>query len=323
MRFSLILLTLLVAALPQTAVAGVIQERPVVAPDRLIYDDEVEFKDGFAISEQGVEVVFTRTTGELPLRTTRQACTAESDDLVRCGDLEGIGVLELELIAGDDEVDASEVRSFRIVAHTGSGNAKLTGGALDDELSSDTGGDELSGGPGNDVLTAGAESDDAPDRDILDGGPGRDRMSTGPDADVVLARDGEADQVDCGAGAGDRVVADRIDELVGCEIVDYPPPPPSPIGSSTVTVSSGPDLSTVVRFPRARCLPRRIRVAPVNGFVPATTVLWARGRVVANGTGERHTLRIPRLKGRRVTLRAAITGADGSRVTTSRAYRIC
>jgi len=82
--------------------------------------------------------------------------------------------------------------------------------------------DRLYGGPGADVLTGGD------DDDRLYGGAGADRLIGGDDDDLVvggagpdliLARDGERDDVRCGAGR-DRVVADQLDRLTGCETVD-------------------------------------------------------------------------------------------------------
>ena len=48
---------------------------------------------------------------------------------------------------------------------------------------------------------------------------GRDRVFAGPGNDTVSALDGARDSIDCGAGSRDRVVADRIDILRGCERV--------------------------------------------------------------------------------------------------------
>jgi RTX calcium-binding nonapeptide repeat (4 copies) len=52
--------------------------------------------------------------------------------------------------------------------------------------------------------------------DRLDGRGGRDRLDGGAGDDLVLAADGEVDQVECGPGE-DRVRADPGDRLGGCE----------------------------------------------------------------------------------------------------------
>ena len=75
------------------------------------------------------------------------------------------------------------------------------------------GADALRGGAGPSVLEAGAGND------VVDGQAGPDLLDAGPGDDLVLARDGEPDRVDCGAGA-DSVSADVIDVLVNCEAVD-------------------------------------------------------------------------------------------------------
>ncbi len=85
---------------------------------------------------------------------------------------------------------------------------------------------DVAGLDGVDVIRSGTG------RDALDGGPGADRLFPGGgsdtvrggrDADVIEARDGVVDLVDCGSGV-DTVVADRADLLVGCETVRLPPP---------------------------------------------------------------------------------------------------
>ncbi len=63
--------------------------------------------------------------------------------------------------------------------------------------------DQLFGESGNDVLRAGDG------RNLLDGGSGNDRLE---------ARNGERDDVRCGAGK-DRAIVDRIDRVSGCESI--------------------------------------------------------------------------------------------------------
>jgi Ca2+-binding RTX toxin-like protein len=88
----------------------------------------------------------------------------------------------------------------------GSGAESLAGGRGDDLIDGRGGADELSGGRGDDLIR---------------GGPGRDTIDAGPGDDVVVTwQDGRRDAVDCGAGVGDRAVADAADVLVDCEVVD-------------------------------------------------------------------------------------------------------
>jgi Ca2+-binding RTX toxin-like protein len=71
------------------------------------------------------------------------------------------------------------------------------------------GADQLHGSPGNDVLK---------------GNAGRDSIIiAGFGADLVHARDGEPDWIDCGPGR-DRAVVDRGDRVRGCEHVVRPAP---------------------------------------------------------------------------------------------------
>jgi Ca2+-binding RTX toxin-like protein len=85
----------------------------------------------------------------------------------------------------------------------------------------------IDGGPGDDVIEGGLNDD------TLTGGPGKDkilgdssqntcnflacRISFGND--VINARDGEQDSIDCGVG-DDRATVDAIDVVANCETVD-------------------------------------------------------------------------------------------------------
>ncbi len=99
----------------------------------------------------------------------------------------------------------------------------LLGRGGNDSLSGRGGGDRLSGGPGADELT---------------GGPGADRLHGDGGNDRLLARDGAADTVNCGAGSGDVALVDHVDRVVAnCErveglLVDEPPAPDPPASPS-------------------------------------------------------------------------------------------
>lgn len=119
------------------------------------------------------------------------------------------------------------------VFNGGSGDDVARGGDGDDELWGDSGGDQLFGDGGGDKLY-GAEGDDR-----VEGGPGLDSLfgdyatcsAYGCPAgnDQLLARDGEPDALNCGAGA-DGAQVDAVD-TVGqdgfqvCESVDRAAPP--------------------------------------------------------------------------------------------------
>lgn len=79
------------------------------------------------------------------------------------------------------------------------------------------GDDTVVTGPAADTALAGAGND------RVTSGAGADLISLGEGDDRAVVRDGEVDDVDCGAGA-DIVVADAIDRLVRCEEVLLPVP---------------------------------------------------------------------------------------------------
>jgi Ca2+-binding RTX toxin-like protein len=55
--------------------------------------------------------------------------------------------------------------------------------------------------------------------DIINPRGGRDRVFAGAGNDTIAALDGAKDTIDCGSGRRDRVTADRMDTLRGCERV--------------------------------------------------------------------------------------------------------
>ena len=121
---------------------------------------------------------------------------------------------------GSDEIDGGPGND---TLNGGPGNDSLEGGPGNDRTGevpgSDCKGESLDGndkidaGPGNDVMQGG------PGSDQITGGPGKHKLDVGPGADAINVADGERDIVKCGAGR-DTVTADRVDKLVGCEIVD-------------------------------------------------------------------------------------------------------
>jgi Ca2+-binding RTX toxin-like protein len=123
--------------------------------------------------------------------------------------------------AGDDELT--------VWANIDEGNSTLLGNGGNDKLTAGDYQDNLDGGPGNDVLNAGFGND------TLTGGPGQDTIFADATSascgwysytckipfgnDIVYARDGEADTIDCGVGE-DTAYVDAIDTVANCETVD-------------------------------------------------------------------------------------------------------
>jgi RTX calcium-binding nonapeptide repeat (4 copies) len=130
--------------------------------------------------------------------------------------LQSRGVVRLG--PGDDSfeiggVDIPEQGSH--VVYGGGGNDYLRGGPDDDRLYGGPGDDRVRGFVGANRLYGGAGDDSVTGRlaaqpQLLDGGPGRDTIAGGAGPDRILARDGYADTIDCGAGR-DIVIAERRD----------------------------------------------------------------------------------------------------------------
>jgi Ca2+-binding RTX toxin-like protein len=131
----------------------------------------------------------------------------EGDDVVR----------DVESVRGGWAADSitGSPRAERLAGFAG--NDALSGGGGGDNLDGGEGDDTVSGGSGSDVVAGGAEND------VVDGGPGGDQLygeyrlgcaiwSCASGDDVIRARDGEADFVECGDG-DDRATVDRTDVL--------------------------------------------------------------------------------------------------------------
>jgi hypothetical protein len=135
-----------------------------------------------------------------------------------------------------------------------------------DRLVAYDGHDSIEGGDGDDFMQGGFGND------VLDGGAGvdqflGDRTESNVFAvgnDTMRARDGNAEQIDCGIGGGDSVVADASDVVsTNCESVDRPP---GPNGNDAF----GAKTLVTVRLASAR-IPARgplpVRIHNANPFV--------------------------------------------------------
>jgi hypothetical protein len=101
------------------------------------------------------------------------------------------------------------------------GGDLITGTKGKDVLSGGKGEDCISGGPGNDTLSGGDGADSlsgGAGNDAIDGGKGRNKISGGAGNDAINAANHSRDTVNCGSGR-DKVTADRMDRLRGCEHV--------------------------------------------------------------------------------------------------------
>jgi Ca2+-binding RTX toxin-like protein len=140
-------------------------------------------------------------------------------------DVRDLDVLQLFVpatVVGTDAANAIEIHA--------DGDSAIEGRAGADDLRAGSGRETIDGGTGDDRIEGGWN------HDTLTGGPGRDVIHGDSTAgncggggqsctipfgnDTIDARDGEADQVDCGPGQ-DRVTADALDTVAAdCEVVD-------------------------------------------------------------------------------------------------------
>lgn len=123
-----------------------------------------------------------------------------------------------DVVAGSSVPVALRVRAGAGADSVGGSSAAdtIAGGAGNDTLFGNDGPDVVTGGAGDDVVSGDA------DDDVLTGGAGTDGLYGGLGADTLHARDGELDEVACGAGA-DRVVADQFDTVIepdSCETIE-------------------------------------------------------------------------------------------------------
>ncbi len=116
--------------------------------------------------------------------------------------------------SGDDDIRGGSGIDFVI---GDGGNDVLRGGGELDFLYSGGGDDVVFGGGGPDSIDLAGGNDTAygdAGLDDIEGGSGTDRMYGGGDDDLIRARDGEPDTIDCGAGSADvaRVDAAELDQ---------------------------------------------------------------------------------------------------------------
>ena len=150
-----------------------------------------------------------------------------------------------------------------------SNSSTVRGLGGNDHLVTYDGNDDIEGGGGDDFLQGGFGND------VLDGGAGvdqflGDRTESNVFAvgnDTVRARDGNAEQIDCGIGGGDSVVADSNDVVsTTCESVDRGPFGDQRFGAKTLVTLR---LASA-RIPARGPLP--VRIANGNPFVVTGSV---------------------------------------------------
>src|SRR4051812_34781563 len=241
-RLGLIVLSVVIAACPAA---------PALASTVAVWHGELTLTDaGRAANAVSIEpgpLGSLIVTDDAAVLTARHGCGTRPDHEAGC--LGPIFVVRADLGAGDDSLDAIDLRTPVGAlggpgddALAGGGGADdLDGGAGDDSLSGAAGADRLAGGDGDDLLYGGNGPDtllgDAgsdilngglSSGDVLIGGDGPDLLRGGGGADVLegdagddlLAGDGGANMVDPGAGTDEVLVRDSARDEVDCQSTD-------------------------------------------------------------------------------------------------------
>jgi Ca2+-binding RTX toxin-like protein len=169
--------------------------------------------------------------------------------------------------AADREPSSIQGRGGSDDLRSGSGRETIDGGAGDDRIEGGFNHDVLTGGPGKDAIYGDSTSGNC-------GGNGQ--SCTIPFGnDTIDARDGEADQVDCGPGE-DKATVDAADTVAAnCESVSREGVQPDGAESA---------MSLRIGKPgRLRALLRKGLVVRLAGFPPGTTRISAHagGRLAA------------------------------------------
>jgi Ca2+-binding RTX toxin-like protein len=211
-------------------------------------------------------------------------------DTVTYEDRTGEVVVTLDGLANDGEADEGDNVLPDVEV--------ILGGLEDDDLSGDAGDNTVEGGTGE---------------DLIDGKLDPDRLLGGDRPDLVMARDGDPDEVACGDGR-DLAIADREDEVIECETVDRP-------GSRRVVVGRyallSPRREVGLRLPRGRRffplaqtvkIPIGSTIDPPEGGVVRLTTASDRegGRKLVSASGGPFTVR--QRAGRRAVTRLWLSG---------------
>lgn len=191
--------------------------------DKVLYAGNVA-SDHLTITKSGSSVVFEDPTATIT--PTDAWCAQFNVHKVTCysqpGFISGmIQSVEARMDEGADEVAISADSGIAVSVDGEEGNDSLTTGDAGNLLFGGAGDDTLTGGDGADQIFGDAGEDE------IDPGAGKDDVFGGADADTITAKDGEVDQINCGA-ATDTVTADLTDKKLSCEVggdLQFAPPP--------------------------------------------------------------------------------------------------
>jgi hypothetical protein len=217
------------------------------------------------------------------------------------------------------------------------GDDSLYGYDFDDTVDGGAGNDHVEGGLGNDSVTGG------PGRDVIYGDATASRctyysckISFGND--VINARDGEADTIDCGIGT-DKAIVDAIDTVANCETVDAAGASGAGIGGGRPGGGNGAALAISVSKARlARLIAKGLPVSVAcAGACKIDGTLTLRGKKVGGGHGTalragtaKATLRLnkagkktlKRLRSATLKVKVTMTAADGAKLSAAKTVTV-
>ena len=284
--------------------------------------------------------------GDPPLTVTQDGAPndgrpGENDNVTSVEKISITGHGSFEGTQGDDVFSLYGSSGAKTATMLG-GNDKFDGSKGQETVDGGPGNDELSGSFGHDTITGG------PGRDIIDGDGGSYcglySCSVPFGNDVIFARDGEADTIECGVGE-DKVTADAVDTVApSCETVDRAggagpggttPGGTTPGGTTTTTpgavglkllsrkslralLRSG--LAFEVTCPAGCAITGRLvhKGKPIG--TGRKTLLGAGKAKVVVKVGRRHKAKLRRLRKASLTLKVASKDAAGATTTVSRTF---
>ena len=225
--------------------------------------------------------------------------------------------------------------TFVIYNPGNSGPSTLIGLGGDDELVGHDFDDTVDGGAGNDKVEGGLGNDS------VTGGPGRDTIYGDATAarctyysckisygnDVINARDGEADNIDCGIGQ-DKAVVDAIDVVANCETVEGSGSNGGPGGSLKVTIGSAKLASVAAKGLKVKVACSAACSATGTMKLGAKKIGAGKGKAAKAGTAtvtikiaKKYVRKLKRLKSAKTTVKVSVK-QGGKTQTVSRSVTL-
>jgi RTX calcium-binding nonapeptide repeat (4 copies) len=197
-----------------------------------------------------------------------------------------VGVERLDMYVVGDFTGSEGPDQVKLVNPGNQGPSSLIGRGGDDVLVGYDFDDTVDGGAGNDTVEGGRGND------TVTGGPGRDTIYGDATSshcswysckipfgnDTIQARDGEADNIDCGIGT-DSAVVDKIDVVANCETVQ---------GAGSNGTPSGAAPTFKVKRTKLRTLAKKGLTVTVScpSACKATGALLLGGKKVGSGRAQ-------------------------------------